>query len=108
MVQDPDEDLPEPPQLRLLRRLVTVLIAVFILAVITIVVLLVIRLFQLPQPVVVGLPAGIVVPQDEAVEAVTRAKAWIIVLTRSDTGAMQVRLYDAESGALRDVMAIEN
>ncbi|MEL6235654.1 MAG: DUF6476 family protein [Pseudomonadota bacterium] len=108
MVQDPLEDLPEPRQLRLLRRLITLLIVVLIVGVITIVGLLVIRLAQTPRAVTLELPESVDVPQNEVVEAVTVAKAWIIVVTRSNTGAVRARLFDAQTGRLQDVVAIGN
>lgn len=84
-----------PPDLRFLKRLVTVLTAVMIAGLLTIVALLVIRLGQ-PAVAVPALPAAITLPAGERAGAVTFAKGYTVVVT--DAG--RVLVYDA-GGALR-------
>ena len=82
------------PELRLLRLLVVGLAAVMALGMIAIVALLWVRL---GQPVLPELPGSITLPDGAAVEAVTFARDWIVVVT--DAG--EVLLFD-RLGQLRD------
>lgn len=107
MAYQPDDDLPEPPRLRLLRWLVTGLTAVLILAVITVVALLVIRLTQTPQAVRLELPASVTLPEGETAEAATLGRGWVLVVTRDAEGAQRARLFDAGTGVQRQVMEID-
>ena len=88
------EDAPMVPMLRYLRALVTLLAVVMALGMIAIAAILWLRL-SAPAPLP-ELPAGIELPQGSAVEALTFARDWIVVVT----GAGEVLLYDRE-GALR-------
>jgi hypothetical protein len=100
------DDLPEPPRLRALRRLVTVLTATLILGVITVVALLVIRLSALqpaPPPV---LPDALALPAGETAQAVTLGTGWVAVVTRDAAGAERIRVYDAATGTERAAVAI--
>ena len=101
------QDLPpEPPNLRFLRRLVTVLTATMILGIATIVVLLFIRFSAEtpaqtatpapPLPDVVTLPAGV-----QAL-AVTTGPGWYAIVTRAD----QILVFDSETGELRQEIEI--
>lgn len=93
----PDEHSPgdpEPPQLRFLRRLVTVLTAVMILGLLTITALLVIRLGAArPLP----LPDEIALPNGARATAITRGPNWYAVVTEDD----RILIYSLETGALR-------
>ncbi|HEU0222939.1 MAG TPA: DUF6476 family protein [Paracoccaceae bacterium] len=102
-----DMDAPaEPPRLRLLRRLVTALTAFLILAVITIVALLAIRLLAAPQTVRLALPETILLPAGERAEAATIGRDWVLIVTRDGAGRERVRLFDAATGAPREVVEI--
>jgi hypothetical protein len=96
---DEDDDIPEPPRLRTLRRLVTTLTATLILGVITIVGLLVIRLMSLqpaPRP---ALPAQVALPAGESARAVTIGTGWIAVVSVDGGGRERIRVIDAATGA---------
>jgi hypothetical protein len=83
------------------------LTATLILGVITVVALLVIRLsaFQpAPSPV---LPEALVLPSDEAAQAVTLGTGWIAVVTRDAAGQEHIRVFDAASGAERAAVPID-
>lgn len=107
MVQEADaDDLPEPPRLRLLRRLVTLLLVVLILAVITVAAALVIRLGQAPPPPAPALPEGLALPQGERVEAATLGRGWVLVVTRDAAGQERLRLFEAATGRERQVVPV--
>jgi hypothetical protein len=99
-MQGPVEDLPpEPPNLRFLRRLVTVLTAVMIAGLLIVVGLLVIRL----NPQAPALPDQIALPDGAEARAFTRGTGWFAVVTSDD----RILIFDAISGALRQTIAIE-
>lgn len=96
-----DEGLAEPPpapeavpHLRYLKALVTGLSMVMALGMVAIVALLWLRLA--PGGAVPALPPQIALPEGVAVEAVTFARDWTVVVTESG----EVLLYD-RSGVLR-------
>jgi hypothetical protein len=105
-----EDDAPEPPRLRALRRLVTLLTASLIVGVVATAGALVIRLAR-PEPGAfdpravaaerVRLPAG------EAITAVGAAGAALVVATRDAGGAERLRLYDAATGALLREIAVD-
>ncbi|RMF34210.1 MAG: hypothetical protein D6754_15430 [Alphaproteobacteria bacterium] len=99
------DGLPEPPHIRLIRRLVTVLLVVLILGVIIVVALLVIRLMQAPRAVSLQLPATIALPEGESAQAATIGKGWVMVVSRDGAGIERIRIFDAETG--RERQAIE-
>jgi hypothetical protein len=90
-----DTELPEPPNLRFLRRLVTVLTAVMILGLITVVTLLVIRL-QAPR---VATPDTLALPEGVEVFAVTQTPTRWIVTSRDD----RLFLFDGEGALLAEI-----
>jgi hypothetical protein len=99
-----DDDFPEPPRLRRLRRLVTLLTATLIVGVITTVGLLVIRLSALaPAP---APPAEIVLPAGESARAVTFGEGWLAVVTVDGAGRERIRVLDRATGAERAVTEI--
>lgn len=78
-----DEDqknIPEPANLRFLRRLVTVLTAVMIGGVLSIVLLLVMKLNE--KPALPALPASLELPEGAEASAVTYGQGWIAVIDR--------------------------
>ena len=96
---DPKGPIPEPPNLRFLRRLVTVLTAVMIGGLLVIVGLLVIRFSRPPAP----LPDGITLPAGVTAEAFTLTPGWYAVVT--DDGA-RILIFNRASGALMQTVAV--
>jgi len=102
-----DEDFPEPPRIRALRRLVTLLTMSAIIGVLVVAATLVIRLGQ-PLTVSVAPPLdlravaadSIAAPAGEAIIAAGAAQGALILVTRDAEGAERLHLYDAASGAL--------
>lgn len=91
-----------PPELRYIKRLVTVLTGTMIAGLLTIIVLLVIRLTQdtaAPLPV---LPATISLPAGTEIAALTFARGYTIVVTTEG----EVLLYSSE-GQLRQSLKPE-
>jgi hypothetical protein len=95
---DPGPDLPEPANLRFLRRLVTVLTVVMIAGVVTVIGLLVIRL---QTPALPALPETIVLPEGVVPEAVTFGGDWIAVVAGDE-----ILIFGAGDGALRQRIAV--
>ncbi|MEL6576641.1 MAG: DUF6476 family protein [Pseudomonadota bacterium] len=109
-----DDDLPEPPQVRRLRLLVTVLTVVSILGVVAVVGLLVIRLLMVPGPSAPGLAAlpdgaaeRIALPAGERIVAIGGAGAVMLVATEDTGGQERLRRFDAETGAVLGVTLID-
>ena len=95
------DDYPEEPgNLRLLRRLVTVLMVVMIVGLTVLVALFVLRF---SQGRAVGLPDAITLPADEEARAITYGSGWYGVVTASGL----FLIYDARSGALRQTVQIK-
>jgi ABC-type polysaccharide transport system permease subunit len=93
------DDLPEPSNLRFLRRMVTVLTTVMIVGVVVVIGLLVTRLTRDAQV----LPEAIVLPQGATAVAFTQAADWYAVVT--DGG--EILIFDRMSGALRQTVVVE-
>jgi hypothetical protein len=98
---DPDEDAPEPPRLRALRRLVTLLTATSVAGVILVTGALVIRLSR-PAPAfdaaAVAAPA-VALPTGESITAAGGAPGAVILATRDAAGVERLRFFDAATGA---------
>ncbi len=92
---EPPEPAQLPPELRFIKRLVTVLTGTMIVGLLVIVALLVIRLAA-PPATLPELPAAIALPEGAKIAALTFAKDLIVVVT--DAG--EVLIYD-NSGTLR-------
>ncbi|MDP1668264.1 DUF6476 family protein [Phaeovulum sp.] len=92
---EPPAPAPLPPDLRFVKRLVTVLTATMIAGLLAIIVLLVIRLAT-PAPLLPALPANIALPEGAEIAALTFAEGVIVVVTK--TG--EVLLYGPD-GKLR-------
>jgi hypothetical protein len=90
-----------PPELRFLKVLVTVLAGTMILGLITIITLIVIRFPSAlsPRP---ALPESVTLPDGAVARAVTFGSGWVAVVT----GADEILILDAETGALRQRVAI--
>lgn len=98
-----DEYPPEPPRLRLLRRLVTTLMVVLIVAVITIVALLVIRLGNVSASP--AFPDEITAPDGETVQAATLGTDWTAIVTRDDAGVERIHILRPD-GTIRQTVQI--
>lgn len=108
MAKAPDElaaaaFLPEPANLRFLRRLVTTLAVVMIVAVITIAALLVIRLTQTPPSP--EFPAGIVTPAGERLRAATLGEGWTAIVTIDAAGTERIHILRPD-GTIRQSVEI--
>lgn len=97
-----DGTLPEPANLRFLRRLVTVLTAVMIVGMLTVVTLLVLR-FNQSSPAPPALPAQITLPGGAEARAVTHGAGWFAIVTDQD----EILIYRSD-GTLRDRVEIRS
>ena len=88
-MNDHDGDYPEPPNLKLLRRLVTTLLLVMIVGFIAIAALLIIQVTNLKPAR--GFPDAIDVPEGKVAAAVTRGDGWIAVVTTDG----EILIFDA-------------
>ncbi|MFQ5567765.1 MAG: DUF6476 family protein [Paracoccaceae bacterium] len=97
-----DDDLPEPPQVRRLRLLVSALIVVLIGGMVVVAIALVLRLGGLggtdkaPAPVTA---AEFALPEGAEVISLGRGPGEVLILTRDPAGAETLRVFDAGSGA---------
>ncbi|MEM1077776.1 MAG: DUF6476 family protein [Pseudomonadota bacterium] len=96
---EPGPDLPEPANLRFLRRLVTVLTVVMIVGVVTVIALLVIRL---KAPTAPALPSAIALPDGVAAEAVTFGQGWTAVVAGDE-----ILVFDSGDGSLLRRIAVD-
>ena len=99
-MSDPSKPLPEPPNLRLLRRLVTVLMAVMIGGFLVIVALLVIRFSASPP----AIPDTVTLPDGVVAEAFTMTPDWYAVVTE---GGAKILIFNRSSGKLRQTVTVE-
>ncbi|MEM6303306.1 MAG: DUF6476 family protein [Pseudomonadota bacterium] len=95
---DPDNFV-EPPNLRFLRRLVTVLTAVMICGLLVIIGLFVTRL-SAPTPVA---PETLELPEGVTARAFTTGPDWYAVVTTDD----QILIFNRSTGTLRQTVDIE-
>jgi hypothetical protein len=97
-----DEDLPEPPQVRRLRHLVSTLMVVLIGGMLVVVVTMVLRLGLVGETG--EAPAGPIdaaqftLPKGAEVVSVGRGPDEVLILTRDVNGAETLRAFDAASG----------
>lgn len=91
--------MPEPANLRFLRRLVTVLTATMIGGVLLIIGLIVMRFYDVP-PV---LPETLDLPGDASVMSFTQGPDWYAVVTDAD----QILIFDRVTGRLTQTVNIE-
>ncbi|WP_370050104.1 MULTISPECIES: DUF6476 family protein [Salipiger] len=96
---DPDEQLPEPTNLRFLRLLVTVLTGVMIAGLLAILAMIVIqyRTTRVPLPEIITLPDG------TTATAYTQGSDWYAVVTADD----KILIFDRASGEIRQRIAVE-
>lgn len=95
----PEDQPPEPANLRFLRRLVTVLTVTMIVGVILITSLIVIRFNQSAAP----LPDRITLPDGSSAASFTQARTWYAVVTEGD----EILIFDRESGRLVQTIEID-
>jgi len=95
----PEDQPPEPANLRFLRRLVTVLTVTMIAGVILITSLIVIRFNQSAAP----LPDTIILPNGGSATSFTQARTWYAVVTESD----EILIFDRASGQLVQTIQID-
>ncbi len=86
--------------LRMLRRLVTLLTITMIIGLLAIVSAVVIQINRAPAPLV--LPRTITLPAGTRLQAFTRGDGWVAVVTRDN----EILIYDAASGRLRQRVAV--
>ena len=105
-----EDDLPEPPQVRRLRHLVTALVLVLIVGVVTVAATLVIRLVAWPAgeraPAAAATAARTALPAGERIVAIGRSGGEIAVATEDADGVERLRFFDAASGEARSVTRI--
>jgi len=92
------ERVPEPPNLRFLRRLVTVLTLVMIVGVLAIAILLVQRL-RVPS---VAPPDALALPEGARPHAITQGPGWWAVVTTDG----RILIFDAD-GTFRQEIAVD-
>lgn len=97
--RDEDEEFPEPPRLRRLRWLVTLLTIVLILGVVAIAGTIVIRLGFLGGQRLTPITAPeFVLPEAYEVEAVGRGEGTVLFVLRAPDGAEWLYSFDRQSG----------
>ncbi len=99
-MSDHDGDYREPPNLRLLRRLVTALLLVMIVGFIAIAAFLIIQVTNLKPAH--DFPDAINVPEGMVPTAVTRGDGWIAVVTTSG----EILIFDASGQELLQSIAV--
>ncbi|PCJ73392.1 MAG: hypothetical protein COA53_12580 [Rhodobacteraceae bacterium] len=99
-----NNEIPEPANLRFLRRLVTVLTATMILGLLTIVALFVIK-FMGPVTARLTLPAEISLPAGETAQAITQGTSWIGVVTTDESGVERIHILNLD-GTPRQIVNI--
>jgi hypothetical protein len=110
---DDEDDLPEPPRLRALRRLVTALTATLILGMLAVAGTLVVRLARPEAPAAPAFAPQaltaerLVLPAGEAITALGAAGPALAVATRDGRGAERIRLFDPATGAELGAVAVE-
>ncbi len=104
-----EEDLPEPPQVRRLRLLVSALMVVLIGGMVVVAVTMVLRLGALngsdaaPGPINA---AEFTLPEGAEVVSVGRGPGEVLILTRDAAGTETLRVFDAGSGAEKSAIPI--
>jgi hypothetical protein len=91
-----------PPDLRLLKGLVTALTATMIGGLLILIALFVTRLPKTAAPAGPVLPPGLELPAGTAPRAVTFGTGWVAVVTDKD----QILVFDAATGTLRQTVTL--
>jgi len=95
--------VPEPANLRFLRRLVTTLMVVMIGGLLVIVTLFVIRFSSPAEPLGLALPDIITLPDGATAQAFTTGRTWFAVVTQDDT----ILIFDRSTGKLRQTITLQ-
>ncbi len=105
-----EEDLPEPPKLRFLRRMVVALTATLMVGVLTIAAAIVITVSRDPAPAPLAdgaeLAERVTLPAKETLISATLSAGVLTVATRGPDGAETLRMFDASTGEARGVVAV--
>lgn len=97
-------DLPEPPRIRALRRMVTALTLTLTLGMIVIVGLLAWRLTSgAPAPL---LPDEIVLPAGERLTGYAQNPGWTVLITDDEDGRQRIHLVRPGAGAIHQTVEI--
>jgi hypothetical protein len=104
-----DEDLPEPPQVRRLRLLVSALMVVLIGGMVVVAVAMVLGLGALKGPD--KAPAQVsatefILPEGAEVVSIGRGPGEVLMVTRDAAGAETLRVFDASSGIQKSASKI--
>ncbi|PIB24413.1 hypothetical protein BFP76_04175 [Amylibacter kogurei] len=89
------EEMPEPANLRFLRRLITILLITMIVGFVALILLFVMRFSQEPAPI--ALPSEITLPDGAKPAAFTQGRDWYAIVTDDD----RILVFDRANGALR-------
>lgn len=100
MTEDDPHLLPEPANLRFLRRLITVLTLVMIFGLLTIIGLIVMRF---TGEVELPLPTEFILPDGAKAQTFTMGSDWAAVVTQDD----QIIIFDREDFSIRQTIQIE-
>jgi hypothetical protein len=109
---DDDDDLPEPPRIRALRRLVTALTVASIVGVLTIAGALVVRIIgpfgntALPPPPARIAAERIALPAGERITATGGNGPTLILATEAPDGTERLRIFDAATGAFLHAVTV--
>ncbi len=103
-IHSPENEPSEPPRLRNLRWLVTILTATMILGLLTIIALVVITLTRVSPGA--ALPAHITIPVGETTLAFTQGSDWIALVTKDRQGSERIRILDSATGKERQTIDI--
>jgi hypothetical protein len=104
-----DEDLPEPPQVRRLRLLVSALMVVLIGGMVVVVVAMVLGLGALNSPDIAPAPVSateFTLPEGAGVVSVGRGPGEVLIVTRDAVGTETLRVFDATSGVQKSASKI--
>lgn len=100
--REEEEDLPEPPKLRFLRRMVVALTATLMVGVLAIAAAIVITVSREPAPAAFfaggDLAAEITLPAGEQLISAAVAGGVLTVATKAKDGTETLRLFDIETG----------
>lgn len=88
--------------MKVLRRLVTILMATMIIGLVVLIGLVVMRITS--EPAKIGLPDNITLPQGVKAAAFTVGNGWYAVVTKQD----EILIYDQGSGELIKTIQIDN
>ncbi|MEM9582668.1 MAG: DUF6476 family protein [Pseudomonadota bacterium] len=100
-INDPEAGMPEPANLKFLRRLVTILTAVMIGGLLILIALIVIRVQQ--PTATLAIPDQITLPDGTTAQAFTTTPHWYAVVTSEN----QILIFDRLTNELRQTVNIK-